>query len=79
MGVSLVSTVLVSRTDAQLGALSAGANEAAVQVAQFSAYQDTFLFSGLCALIGIAFAFSFKKKSKPVSSEDAIEGAAYVH
>ena len=79
VGVSLVSTVLVSRTDAQLSGLSAGANEAAVQVAQFSAYQDTFLFSGLCALIGIAFAFSFKKKSTPVSSEEAIEGAAYVH
>ncbi len=69
VGVSIVSTVLTLRMDAHTDGLAATASEAVQKAATFDAYQNTFLFSGICALIGIAFAFVFKKRYSPPPAE----------
>lgn len=60
-GVALMSTVLSSRIDTQLAELGNAAGEAAVRHAAFNGYQETFMVSMLFAIIGIAFAFVFRK------------------
>lgn len=73
VGVSIVSSVLTLRMDAQLGGLPEAASDAMVKAASFSAYQNTFLFSGVCAVIGVAFAFVFKGR-RPQMGEAPVEG-----
>jgi hypothetical protein len=60
-GVALMSTVLSSRIDSQLAGLGNTASEAAFKHAAFNGYQETFMVSMLFAVIGIAFAFVFRK------------------
>jgi EmrB/QacA subfamily drug resistance transporter len=60
-GVALMSTVLASRIDVQLASLGNAASDAAFKHAAFNGYQETFMVSLLFALIGIAFAFVFRK------------------
>jgi EmrB/QacA subfamily drug resistance transporter len=82
VGVSIVSSVLTLRTDAHLGDLPAAASEAMVKAASFSAYQNTFLFSGVCAVIGVAFAFVFKGRKSQTGEATAdgdIREAVIVH
>jgi MFS family permease len=85
VGVSIVSSVLTLRTDAHLGSLAATASDAMIKTATFDAYQNTFLFSGACALIGIAFAFVFKRQNStpagtaPVTAEGEVREAVMVH
>ena len=84
VGVSIVSTVLTLRTDAHLDRLAANASEALIKTSTFDAYQNTFLFSGVCALIGIGFAFVFKRRvtptgTAPVTAEGEAREAVMVH
>jgi EmrB/QacA subfamily drug resistance transporter len=59
-GVALMSTMLTSRLDIQLANISDAAGDA-FKHAAFNGYQDTFMVSLAFAVIGIAFAFVFRK------------------
>lgn len=74
VGVSIVSSVLTLRTDAHLDDLAATASDAMIKTASFEAYQNTFLFSGVCALIGIAFAFVFRSRATPPGAAATADG-----
>jgi len=59
-GVALMSTVLSHRLDSQLAGVS-DATADALKHAAFNGYQETFMVSLAFAVIGIAFAFVFRK------------------
>lgn len=60
-GVALISTILTSRINANVGDLDGAASQLAQVEAAFRGYEQTFLVSTAAAILGIGVAFLFRK------------------
>ena len=71
VGVAMIATTLTVRTSQRLGALDQGATSAATTAAQFGAYHDVFLVSGLIGLFGVALALLIRDADAAASRAPA--------
>jgi EmrB/QacA subfamily drug resistance transporter len=73
-GVAIISTVLSTRINANLGELDAGATVLDQAQAAFTGYGQTFLVSAVVAVVGIVLVMVFRKDSGKITTVSEHEG-----